>query len=121
MIGVLNNRERHEQMAEAILHVFPMLKKKTTFSTNKVSIICYGPSLLNTWRHIDREQSRITVSGAHDFLADRNIQPTWHVEIDPRAHKPQMLRNPRQGTSYLMASVCHPDFWKILKGYNVQL
>lgn len=121
MNGVLTNDERHEQMELAIGR-FPFLKKQSTFGPNKVSIVCFGPSLADTWRQIKPlDQSIITVSGAHDFLVDRNVIPTWHVEIDPRPHKPQMLRNPREETRYLMASVCHPDFWEILNGYDVQL
>lgn len=122
MIEVVSSTERHEQMRIAIEKGFPFLRKNERFSPNKVSIVCYGPSLLDTWRTLKMtDQSMITVSGAHDFMADRNIQPTWHVEMDPRPHKPQMLRNPREGTKYLMASVCHPDFWGILKGYDVEL
>jgi hypothetical protein len=32
-----------------------------------------------------------------------------------------MLRQPQEATRYLMASVCHPDFWDILEGKEVEL
>jgi hypothetical protein len=43
------------------------------------------------------------------------------VDCDPRSHKAQMLRKPQKNTKYLMASVCHPDFWETLKGKNVKV
>src|SRR5439155_104689 len=120
--GVLSDAERHEHMRIAMETGFPFLQKRSSFHENRCSLVCYGPSLLDTWRQIKPlDQSIITVSGAHDFLVDRNVIPTYHVEIDPRAHKPRMLRNPREETRYLMASCCHPDFWPKLAGYDVQL
>lgn len=105
-------------MAEAI-KLFPMMKKHPRFGSRKVSLVCYGPSLLETWRDI--EGPIMTVSGAHDFLVERGITPDWHVDCDPRQHKAGMLKRPQEGTKYLMASVCHPDFWDTLKKYRVNL
>ena len=116
--GVLSDAERHEQMRKAIGR-FPFLKKRDSVRNYPVSIACYGPSLRETWRTIERPI--ISVSGAHDFLIERNIVPDWHVEIDPRPHKPLMLTRPNRYTRYLMASVCHPDFWDILKNLHVSL
>ena len=117
IIGVLTNAERHAQMAEAIKR-FPMLKKHEKFSDKKISIVCYGPSLRETWRQINNPM--ITTSGAHDYLMVRGVIPDWHVDCDPRSHKAAML-TPNGGTRYLMASVCHPDMWAKLRGKNVKL
>ena len=115
--GVLTNAQRHDQMAAA-LHL-PLLKKKGKFNDRRMSIVCYGPSLEDTWKQIRRPM--MTVSGAHDFMVDRGIVPDFHVDCDPRAHKAQMLKKPQKETKYLMASVCHPDFWAVLKGQNVKV
>ena len=121
MKSVYTDAERHEQMRRAIGR-FPFMEKAPGFSPNWLCIVCYGPSLLDTWRNIKPlDHSVMTVSGAHDFMVDRGVNPTYHVDIDPRPHKPKMLRQPREQTSYRMASVCHPDFWEILKDYDVQL
>lgn len=125
LYGVLSTAEREDQMQQAINMHLPFLKKATAFGKDKISIVCYGPSLLDTWRTA-REMWRsgqkiITVSGAHDFLFKHEVIPDYHVEIDPRPHKPRMLRLPGVGTKYLMASVCHPDFWTVLEHCSVQL
>ena len=118
MIGVMTNEDRHTQMAQAI-GLFPMLQKRGTFLPRRASIACYGPSLADTWQKLRRPI--ITVSGAHDYLVERGIVPDYHVDCDPRPHKPEMLRKPQKATIYLMASVCHPRFWEALQGRSVRL
>ena len=103
--GVLTNKQRHEQMEQSI-HL-PLLKKKPKFNDRWVSIVCYGPSLADTWKHIKRPI--VTVSGAHDFLVSKGINTDWHVDCDPREHKARMLKKPQKATKYLLASVCHPS------------
>ena len=115
--GVLTNAERHEQMAKSI-HL-PMLKKKGKFNDRRMTIACYGPSLADTWKQLKRPI--MTVSGAHDYLVERGVIPDFHVDCDPRPHKAEMLRKPQKDTKYLMASVCHPNFWETLKGKNVKV
>ena len=114
--GVLSNEQRHEQMAQA---KGPMLKKKKHFNSKWASIVCYGPSLADTWQQIRRPI--VTVSGAHDYLVERGIVPDFHVDCDPREHKARMLKMPQKATTYLMATVCHPSWWEVLKGHNVRL
>lgn len=118
MIGVMTNEERHKQMAQAI-GLFPMLQKRNKFLPRRASIACYGPSLANTWQKLRRPI--ITVSGAHDYLVERGMAPDYHVDCDPRPHKPEMLKKPQEATTYLMASVCHPLFWNALQGRSVRL
>lgn len=120
ILGVMSNDERHQQMSEAVGR-FPMMKKHADkkFSSRKISLVCYGPSLLETWKDI--EGPIMTVSGAHDFLVSRGVVPDWHVDCDPRPHKAGMLKMPTEKTKYLMASCCHPDFWETLKKKNVRL
>ena len=114
--GVLSNAERHAQMSQANGQ---MLKKRPKFNNKWASIVCYGPSLADTWRLIKRPI--VTVSGAHDYLVKRGIVPDFHVDCDPREHKARMLQNPQSKTTYLMATVCHPKYWEVLKGYNIRL
>jgi hypothetical protein len=114
--GVLSNAERHAQMSQANGQ---MLKKRPKFNNKWASIVCYGPSLAGTWKLIKRPI--VTVSGAHDYLVRRGIVPDFHVDCDPREHKARMLQNPQSKTIYLMATVCHPKYWEVLKGHNVRL
>jgi Protein of unknown function DUF115. len=121
LIGVVSDAERHDQMQTAINLRLPFLEKLGKFHDGKIAIVCYGPSLLDTWQQIPKGLPILSVSGAHDFLVSRDLIPTFHVEIDPRAHKPKMLKHPQFMTRYLMASVCHPDFWDVLQGFDVNL
>jgi hypothetical protein len=114
--GVLSNDERHAQMSQARGQ---MLKKRPKFNDKWASIVCYGPSLADTWKLIKRPI--VTVSGAHDYLVRRGIVPDFHVDCDPREHKARMLQNPQAKTIYLMATVCHPKYWEVLKGRQVRL
>lgn len=114
--GVLSNDERHAQMSQARGQ---MLKKRPKFNDKWASIVCYGPSLADTWKLIKRPI--VTVSGAHDYLVRRGIVPDFHVDCDPREHKARMLQNPQDKTTYLMATVCHPKYWEVLKGRKVRL
>ena len=87
-----------------------------------IAVVCYGPSLNDTWEQIGTKYV-MTCSGAHKFLIDRGIFPRWHVEVDPRKHKIELLGAPNDYTTYLIASTCHPDYVDYLleRGANVKL
>lgn len=74
------------------------------------AVVCYGPSLNDTWEQIRGFKKIISCSGAHKFLIDRGIVPTWHVDVDPRIHKKQLIGEPHPDVAYLIASTCHPDY-----------
>jgi uncharacterized Rossmann fold enzyme len=86
-----------------------------------VAIACFGPSLNDTWEQIKDFPVIISCSGAHKFLVDRGVTPTMHVEVDPRAHKVQLIGTPQAETEYLIASTCHPEVFDHLEGLNVKL
>lgn len=109
---------RHNQMAIATMQGFERMKM-ADMHNGTLTIACYGPSLADTWQNI--KGPVLSVSGAHDFLIERGIVPTWHADMDPRPHKAKHLEKPHKDVEYLMATVCHPDAWARLKGYNVKL
>lgn len=86
-----------------------------------VAIVCFGPSLNDTWEKIREFKYVISCSGAHKFLVDRGITPTWHVEVDPRAHKVELIGKPQKTVQYLIASACHPKLFDHLEGFDVSL
>jgi len=86
-----------------------------------VAVACFGPSLNDTWQEIKDFQYVISCSGSHKFLIDRNIIPTWHVEVDPRKHKVALIGQPHHDVEYLISSTCHPAVFDHLEGYNVKL
>lgn len=87
-----------------------------------IAVVCFGPSLKDTWEEIKNFKWVISCSGAHKFLIERGIIPNWHVEVDPRPHKIQLLGPPHPSVEYLVASTCHPLYFDHLgDGPNVVL
>jgi FkbM family methyltransferase len=87
----------------------------------RVAVVCYGPSLEETWEQVRDFDHIITVSGAHKFLLDKGIVPTHHLEVDPRPHKADLIGKPHPDVEYLIASVCHRKVFDLLDGCNVKL
>lgn len=118
--GVLSHDERHEHMRIALSKGFKKLPAfNGQFHDGVMSIVCYGPSLRDTWQEI--KHPIMTVSGAHDFLIERGVIPDYHVDCDPRPHKSEFVKHPHPGVKYLMASCCHPQAWEYLKDSDVTL
>lgn len=117
--GKVSQAEQFDQMQKAVNSGFPFLKKATAFHNRKVSIVGYGPSLADTWRSI--QGPIIATSGAYDFLIERGIVPDYYVAIDPSRSAIDLLKKPSKISTYLMASVCHPDWWPKLDLYRVKL
>jgi uncharacterized Rossmann fold enzyme len=86
-----------------------------------IAVVGFGPSLNDTWQDLRRFDHIITCSGAHRFLLDRGLVPTWHVDVDPREHKVQLLGAPDPRVHYLAASTCHPKYFDHLEGFDVAL
>lgn len=118
LVAAVSKDKRHAQMAEALKHGFPRIRVRP-IGNKTISIACYGPSLADTWREIERPI--ISVSGALHFLAERGVVPDYHVEMDPRPHKVRHVTPPVDGVEYIMASVCTPKTWEVLKGQKVTL
>ena len=105
-MGSLN--KRLENIAVNIRTVQKRVKVPLPANEHSVQLVCFGPSLRRTWGLIDTTKPIVTVSGAHDFLRERGIIPTYHVEFDWRAHKALHITDPKE-TVFWLASCCHPD------------
>ncbi len=116
----ITQEQRERQMLSAMSRIKERLVPRETVSEEEIAIVCYGPSLKKTWREIARFPKVMTCSGAHDFLIERGIIPTWHVDLDPREHKAKML-SPHLAVEYLIASCCHPNMIDKLKDFNIKL
>ena len=111
---------RNRQVVEGCRRVKARLKAGVNHE-GRIAVVCYGPSLEETWERVRTFDKIITCSGAHKFLIDRGIIPTWHAEVDPRAHKADLIGSPHKDVEYLVASVCHRAVFDLLEGYNVKL
>ncbi len=111
--------DRLKQMEVALSHGYPRLAAVPIREGESVSIACYGPSLADTYHLLKRPI--ISMSGATRFLADRGVIADFHVDMDPRPHKVKHIDPPIDGVTYLMASVCPPRTWDVLRDQKVVL
>ena len=79
-----------------------------------VALVAYGHTLHETWPQITEFKTIFTCSGAHKFLLERGIKPTFHVESDPQPHKKTMLGPPCSSTRYMLASIVDPAYIGLL-------
>ena len=112
---------RDEQIKLACKRDIPRLKPVYKVQENPVGIACFGPSLQDTWEELKNYKTIISCSGAHRFLIDHGIIPTYHVEVDPRRHKVELLGEPHPDVTYLVASTCCPAYFDHLVGFKVIL
>jgi hypothetical protein len=125
LIMAMSVEKRHEQMKVALSHGFPRLKQSPIAEAAAFSIACYGPSLADTWPVMAEMQREgvpiISMSGATRFLSEHGVIADYHIDMDPRAQKVKHIDPPIKGVKYLMASVCPPQTWEILKNEDVTL
>lgn len=124
--GVMAEDERFEHTKINCPKVSKRLKNVPEPHDRVAVIVCYGPSLSDTWTDLVGQLKFnggdvFSVSGAHDFLIRRDIIPKYHVECDPRPHKADNLQRPAKGVEYLIASCCHPVLVDKLVPYDLTL
>lgn len=86
-----------------------------------VAVVGFGPSLRDTWPALRDFKTIYTSSGAHKFLIEKGIVPTYHVDSDPRAYKADILGQPHQDVTYLIASICHPTYFDKLEMHHAKV
>ncbi len=119
MQAAVTTHRRHEQMLAALKTGLPRLKQVPIDETKTLNIAAYGPSLRDTWREL--EHPILSMSGATRFLAENGVIADYHCDMDPRLHKQKFIDPPAPGVHYLMATICHPGTWDILKDERVTL
>lgn len=114
---------RDLQIKDAIARSIPRIEPwpEGRLRDESIAVVGFGPSLNQTWEQIRDFKHIITCSGAHKFLIDRGIVPTQHCEVDPRAHKVQLIGEPHKDVEYLIASTCHAAVFDHLKAFNAKL
>jgi len=110
-----------EQIKVAIASVKGRIEPCHDLRQEPIAVVGFGPSLADTWEKVRDFKRVITCSGAHRFLIERGIVPTWHIDVDPRAYKADLIGPPHPSVEYLMASTCSPRMWEHLAGFNVKL
>lgn len=113
---------RDEQIRVNVKKVKERIQVSTEVQKVPAVIVGFGPSLHSTWKKIlDLKKAGAVIfstSGAHKFLIDKGIIPTYHVEVDPRKHKIELLGTPHKECTYLPASCVHPLYIKHLQAHK---
>jgi hypothetical protein len=112
---------KNEQIRVNTATVRGRLQAAESTRPEPIALVNYGPSLNDTWEQIRGFKYVMTCSGAHKFLTDRGIVPTHHIDVDPRAHKVELLGEPVAGCEYLIASTCHPKLFERLADFDLKL
>lgn len=112
---------RDEQIKINLTKVSGRLEPNKTINESSIALVSFGPSLNDTWKELKNFKYIMTCSGAHKFLIEKGIVPTWHVDLEPREHKVKMLGSPHKDVEYLIASTVHPKYLDQLDGYIVKL
>ncbi len=121
-ISAMAESERIEHMRVNSRSVKGRLQDNLPAHDRTAILVCYGPSLKQSWRTLPSEQGDMfTVSGAHKFLFGKGIFPFAHIDCDPRLHKAEQMGNPTYGVKYWMASCVHPYYIEKLRDHDVAL
>lgn len=113
---------RDLQIKHAISLGLPTVQPSPHPTGEPIALVSYGPSLNDTWEQIKDFKVVMTCSGAHRFLIDRGIIPTYHVAVDPlEGNTPKLIGEPHPDVQYLIASTCHPDVFAHLTHAQVKI
>jgi len=80
----------------------------------RVALVGGGRSLERFWPKLKDYSIIFTTSIAHDFLVDRGICPTYHVDTEAGAHKVDLI-TPCNSTLYILSLRMNPNYFKRLK------
>src|SRR3954470_13717250 len=71
---------RDEQIKSNIANVPGRIAPCFELRTEPIAVVGVGSSLNDTWEQIKAFKNVITCSGAHKFLVERGVIPTWHCD-----------------------------------------
>jgi len=84
------------------------------------NLVCFGPSLAQTWPQLINKQDVYCVGAAHDFLVSKDIVPYASIDSDPRARVVDQI-TPHANVRYWLASCVDPSYIQKLRGHDVAL
>ena len=76
----------------------------------RIAVVGYGPSLNATWARLKDFDTIISTSKAHEFLLDKGLKPTYHMDLDSRKHKVEFMERPQPDVKYLLSTHVHPSY-----------
>jgi hypothetical protein len=113
--------EMHQNIETNCKAVKDRLQYNRDISSEGIAIVGYGPTLQATWPDICDFKTIITTSGAHKFLVQHDVIPTYHVDIDYRERKAVYLNEPHSDVTYLLGSMVHPKMIENVGSNRIKL
>lgn len=99
-------------------------KPQDPFFTTPLVVVGSGLSVVPFLEEI-REKAKtlpvLALKGAHNWLLEHGIVPTFACALDPQQARAKCFKDPRDDVVYLLASTVHPDTWVHLSGKKVML
>lgn len=119
--AICNDYQIAKNIAYALNTGFPEFAEMAPAHDRVVSICGSGPSLNDTWQ--DLEGDVWACNDAGWFLIDKGVIPKYVMVWDPQPLVVDCLRRTHPDTTYLVASMCDPSVFDLLKsrGCNVML
>ena len=109
----------HENRAVNVNSGMPPFVKDRAIKPGRIAIVGYGPSLIETWTRLREFDTICTVSKAYNFLTERGIVPTYHVDIDPHMYKAEFMADPRPETKFFLSTHIRPEYIEKLKAAGI--
>ena len=106
--------EVYKNRAANIALKLPPVTFDKELKTKPIAVVGYGPSLNATWERLKTFDVIISTSKAHEFLLDKGLKPTYHMDLDSRKHKMEFMARPQPDVQYILSSHIYPDYPKML-------
>ena len=123
MDGTLVDRkgmpEVYANRAKNVALKLPSITFDKTLKTEPIAVVGYGPSLNATWERLKDFGTIISTSKAHEFLLDKGLKPTYHMDLDSRKHKMEFMARPQPDVKYLLSSHIYPDYPHLLMKHGI--
>lgn len=116
--------ERTESVKSALARNLPQFETYER-QDQVIALVGGGPSLEDTFDDLKEKHENgmkvVSMNGTHDYLIERGIIPSVHIQLDARQHNARFVKNWNEKTKYFIASQSHPDVFDALEGANVTM
>jgi hypothetical protein len=113
---------KDEQIRLSIERVKKRIKPVIVTKPDPIALVCFGPSLKESWPDLKNFKYIMTCSGSHKFIREKGFTPTYHVDVDPRPHKVALIGDDiSPDTEFLICSTCHPKLFDHLESHNANI
>lgn len=122
---MLHTDDIPSEIPEQIIYNCERVKNRLEVSPDiieePVALVAYGPTLNKFGKYLDKFKTIISMSGSHKILVDRDIIPTYHVDVDFRERKAVHTKESHPDVEYLFGSIVHKAMLDNVEGKRCKL